>query len=48
MGISKFTKALVVVGFSAFSSMASAAFIQTFVSDEPGGQRLLWRVRPGL
>ena len=30
MGISGFTKALVVVGFSAFSSIASAAFIQTF------------------
>jgi PEP-CTERM motif len=37
MSLSGFTKALVVVGFSAFSSMASAGFIQTFVSDEQGG-----------
>ncbi len=43
MGIKGFTKALAVVGFSAFSSIASADFIQTFRR-----QRLLWRVRPGL
>jgi PEP-CTERM motif len=37
MGISGFTKALVVVGFSAFSSIASADFIQTFTDPGPGG-----------
>jgi PEP-CTERM motif len=37
MGISGFTKALVVVGFSAFSSMASADFIQTFPGNDCAG-----------
>ena len=37
MGISGFTKALVVVGFSAFSSMASAAFIETFEGNDCSG-----------
>jgi PEP-CTERM motif len=37
MGISGFTKALVVVGFSAFSSMASAAFIETFEGNDCAG-----------
>jgi hypothetical protein len=37
MGISGFKKALVVVGFSAFSSIASAAFIQTFEGNDCSG-----------
>jgi hypothetical protein len=37
MGIRGFTKALVVVGFSAFSSMASADFIQTFPGNDCSG-----------
>ena len=37
MGIRGFTKALVVVGFSAFSSMASADFIQTFEGNDCSG-----------
>ena len=37
MGIRGFTKALVVVGFSAFSSIASAAFIQTFAGNDCSG-----------
>ena len=37
MGIRGFTKALVVVGFSAFSSMASADFIQTFAGNDCSG-----------
>lgn len=37
MSISGFTKALVVVGFSAFSSIASADFIQTFAGNDCSG-----------
>jgi hypothetical protein len=37
MGIRGFTKALVVVGFSAFSSIASADFIQTFEGNDCSG-----------
>ena len=37
MGIRGFTKALVVVGFSAFSSIASADFIQTFAGNDCSG-----------
>ena len=37
MGIRGFTKALVVVGFSAFSSIASAAFIETFTGNDCAG-----------
>ena len=37
MGIKGFTKALVVVGFSAFSSIASADFIQTFSGNDCSG-----------
>ena len=37
MGIRGFTKALVVVGFSAFSSIASADFIQTFSGNDCSG-----------
>jgi len=37
MGISGFTKALAVVGFSAFSSIASADFIQTFEGNDCSG-----------
>ena len=37
MGIRGFTKALVVVGFSAFSSIASADFIQTFPGNDCSG-----------
>ena len=37
MGIRGFTKALVVVGFSAFSSIASAAFIETFAGNDCAG-----------
>ena len=37
MGISGFKKALVVIGFSAFSSMASADFIQTFRGNDCSG-----------
>ena len=37
MNISGFTKALVVVGFSAFSSIASADFIQTFEGNDCAG-----------
>ena len=37
MGIKGFTKALAVVGFSAFSSIASADFIQTFPGNDCAG-----------
>ncbi len=37
MGINGFTKALAVVGFSAFSSIASADFIQTFEGNDCSG-----------
>ena len=37
MGISGFKKALVVAGFSAFSSIASAAFIETFEGNDCAG-----------
>ena len=37
MGIKGFTKALAVVGFSAFSSIASADFIQTFEGNDCSG-----------
>jgi PEP-CTERM motif len=37
MGISGFKKALVVAGFSAFSSIASAAFIETFEGTDCAG-----------
>jgi hypothetical protein len=37
MGIRGFTKAVVIVGFSAFSSIASADFIQTFAGNDCSG-----------
>ena len=48
MSLSGFTKALVVAGFSVFSSMASADWIATYNGGTPSPQRLLRRVRPGL